>query len=462
MSASPASTALLTAPADFDLARELQTRLNYERLPEAARSLQDFRLQRMETLLSELGNPQLAVPTVHLAGTKGKGSTATMVAQIVAAAGLRAGLFTSPHIQRFEERFTVNGRTATPGELWLLWNRLQPVLERLDNISPPGPTFFEIMTALGWLHFQQQRVELAVMEVGLGGRLDSTNVCAPLVTAITSISRDHMRLLGDTLEAIAREKAGIIKPGIPVICGQLDAGPARVIAEVAATCQSPLLRLGTEFRLQTDPPGAPPFAEPPCYSFDYHQPDLQLRNVALAMPGEHQTRNAAVALAICAELRRRGIDLPDDSLRQGLLTARCPLRVDVRQRQPLVILDVAHNPASIAALCQTLADVRARKRIVVFGASRDKEVRVLLDLLRPRFDHFVLTKFVNNPRAVELPELEQLAQDLNLPQVQLAPDPAAALEIAQRLAGPDDLICVTGSFFLAAEAGAALDSPLQT
>lgn len=437
---------------------ELFGRLNFERLPEAARTIQDFRLQRMADLLQALGNPQLRVPTVHLAGSKGKGSTATMVAAIAAAAGLKVGLFTSPHVHRFEERFTINQELPSPTQIVNVWDTLLPALQQIDQSCPPGPTFFEIMTALGWLHFLKESVQLAVMEVGLGGRLDSTNLCAPLVTAITSISRDHMRLLGDTVEEIAREKAGIAKAGVPLIVGDLLPGPLRVISEVAASAAAPLFKSGQDFRVQdvTAPNLAPDL--PRCHQFDYHDESVHWQRLDLAMPGAHQVRNAGVAIAMIRHLEQAGFSFTEETVRRGLLAARCPLRVDVRGTQPLLIVDVAHNPASIAALCETLSQVRATRRLAVFSASRDKEVRTLLQLLRDHFDEFILTRFVENPRAVELPELAEMAQQLELPEWSLAATPAEALTRARERATADDLICVTGSFFLAAEVSELLES----
>ncbi|WP_092049417.1 bifunctional folylpolyglutamate synthase/dihydrofolate synthase [Planctomicrobium piriforme] len=450
------SSVTATSPAGLDCYQQavdfLYARLNYERTPDAAGSLQDFKLARMEELLAELGNPQLAVRTVHIAGSKGKGSTATMVARIVEAAGYRVGLFTSPHVDHFEERFTVNSQIATPQQVIALVDRLRPVVERLDQrYLAQGPTFFELATALSWLHFVEQKVDLAVMEVGLGGRLDSTNVCSPLVTAITSISRDHTRLLGDTLEAIAREKAGIIKRCVPVVTGVTAAGPAQAISEIAHSQSAPLLRLGHEIQLHAER-AVESTAEPACYQIDLDVLGRHFRDLSLSMSGEHQTRNAAVAVTMALLLGERGFQISEAQIRAGLLAAQCPLRVEVVDRQPLTIVDAGHNAASIEALCQTLGGLSVRRKTVLFATSRDKEVDVLLSILTRHFDEIWLTRYSNNPRAVTLDELEALAPQVLTKPWRMFANPRDALETAAATVADGDLFCITGSFFLAAEA----------
>jgi len=431
---------------------ELYRRLNYERTPDAAHSLQDFRLHAMRTVLAELGNPQQSLATVHIAGSKGKGSTATMVARIAEAAGYRVGLFTSPHVDRFEERFTVNGVAPSRKQVADLFDRLDSICQTLGKTDPAFlPTFFETATALGWMHFLQQQVDLAVMEVGLGGRLDSTNVCNPLVTVITSISRDHTRLLGNTLALIAREKAGIIKPGIPVVTNVTDPAAAHVTAEIARQQSAPQFRLGVEFCHQPHFPktGSPDL--PAHYDFDFTGMGVHFHHLQVGMPGEHQTRNGALATAVSLLLRNHEFHLPEAAIRQGLLNAHCPLRLEVLQQAPLVIVDAAHNPASVAAFCETVRQVRAEKRLVIFASSRDKEADALLSLLNESMDEIWLTRFTNNPRAIELDELEQLARAQLTKPWKLFETPQEAITAARTLVTPRDLVCFTGSFFLAAE-----------
>lgn len=432
-------------------------RLNYEQTPDAARSLQDFKLSRMQSLLAELGNPQLSVPTVHIAGSKGKGSTATMIACIAEAAGYQVGLFTSPHVNRFEERFTINGQSPASGRVADLLERLRPTAEQVDRQSSAGRlTFFELATALSWLYFAEERVDLAVVEVGLGGRLDSTNVCSPLVSVITSISRDHTRLLGESLEAIAGEKAGIIKPGVPVVTTVAHPGAAEVIATRARECQSPLWEAERQFTLNALPLTPPPWPEPMCYRFDF-EAQIETQNVRweglqLGMPGIHQTRNAAAAAAACLLLRERGLEIPESAIRTGLQRARCPLRVEVVGREPLLIVDAAHNPASIDALCTVVENLDVTRKRAIFATSRDKETSVLLQRMDGCFDEIWLTRYLKNPRSLELEELERIAAaTLTKSLWRSLPSPAEALSAARGACDPRDLLCVTGSFFLAAE-----------
>lgn len=450
------------AVAHVDAALELETRyqqllvelfgrINYERSPELAKGAQAFPLARMQGLLDRVGNPQLHVPCIHVAGSKGKGSTATMIARVLEAAGYRVGLFTSPHAQRFEERFTINGTCASVAEVVAILEQLREVTREMDQSSVGGPTFFELATCAGWLHFLNAQVDLAVIEVGLGGRLDSTNLCAPLVSIITSISRDHTRLLGNTEELIAREKAGIIKPGIPVVSGVLQPGPAAVIEEIARQQGAPLSQLETDFEALVSSADERPRQLPTCCRLTYRDRQLELAELPLAMPGEHQVRNAALAVATAFELHRQGYAISPEQIRSGLQRAVIPLRIEVLQQRPLVIFDSAHNHASVQALCESLAAVQATRRTCIFASSRDKETAELLRILGGAFDQFILTAYQENPRAVPVAELLEIAQSVMSVPCEVAATPALAMEQALSAAGEDDLLCVTGSFFLAAE-----------
>jgi len=245
---------------DYERATEyLFRRINYERVADVAYGARQFKLARMYELLTRVGNPHLAMPIVHVAGTKGKGSTSAMIAAVLAAAGYRTGLFTSPHLASLEERIAIDGQNCTADQLVTLVHELQPIVEQMDQEAARqgeecGPTYFELTTVMALLHFVRQRVQAAVLEVGMGGRLDSTNVCQPEVSVITSISFDHMRQLGNTLAAIAYEKAGIIKPGVPVVSGVTQDEPRHVIANVAAERKSPLVQVGRDFGYRYTPP----------------------------------------------------------------------------------------------------------------------------------------------------------------------------------------------------------------
>ncbi|MGE3316044.1 MAG: folylpolyglutamate synthase/dihydrofolate synthase family protein [Planctomycetaceae bacterium] len=433
-------------------------RVNYERVHDRAYSLNDFKLERMRKFLELLGNPQQRIPVVHIAGTKGKGSTAIMIAEILSAAGYRTGLFTSPHISAFEERMTVGGVRPEPAMLVDLVNRVLDVVNELDETPDLSPTYFEIATALGWLYFVDQKAEIVALEVGMGGRLDSTNICRPVVTVITSISRDHTAFLGNTLAAIAGEKAGIIKPGVPLVSGVLNDEPRDVIRSKAEAMGIPLFELGTDFRFETLRDGQPDqslLGHSPLTRLSARIQTFTRDSLVLQLPlaGEHQAANLAVAVCAIDLLRNDGWQVSDEDLHAGLLAVRWPARIEVVSVQPTVIVDAAHNLASVQALVKTLnSDLRRTgKRLLIFAGTKDKDVPDLLAALLPEFDVVILTKYTSNPRAMDVEDLVEIAERLGGPTLRVAADPASAWELAKELAGPDDLVCVAGSFFVAAE-----------
>ena len=289
------STAEYDGAIDF-----LLSRIDYERMLSTAYGERDLKLERMHELVERLGNPQRAMPIVHVAGTKGKGSTSAMTAAMLSAAGYRTGLYTSPHLARLEERMTVDGGQCSPDEMIALVGRVRPAVAAMDAAaggSEHGPTYFEIVTALALLHFARRQVDVAVLEVGLGGRLDSTNICQPLVSVITSISFDHTRQLGDTLSAIAGEKAGIIKPGAAVVSGVIQDEPRAVVAAAAERHGCRLLELGRDFTFSYHAAGRlDVVGVRPAIDFEYRVAGcaLQYRDLELALIGRHQGANAAV------------------------------------------------------------------------------------------------------------------------------------------------------------------------
>jgi dihydrofolate synthase / folylpolyglutamate synthase len=426
----------------------LFSRVNFERLVGAQYSVDDFKLDRMQAFLARLGNPQETIPAVHIAGTKGKGSTAAFVASILTASGIRTGLFTSPHISAFEERLAVDGTVPAPGELAELVSSVSEVVSDLDKT--PGrmsPTYFEIATALAWQYFRRKNAEIAVLEVGMGGRLDATNICRPAVTAITTISRDHTRHLGSRLEQIAREKAGIIKPGVSVVCGVTAPEAQSVIADVCRDQQARLLQFGRDFDYRYIPPVDGEGARVTVRTWRNTWTELPLPLV-----GEHQAANAAVAVAAAEVLIELGWQIPPAAIPEGIGRVRWPGRIELVARRPTVIVDTAHNWAAVAALLRTLEEsFPARRRVLIFAATRDKDVAGMLRQLLPRFDSIVLTCFQNNSRSVPVEELQRLAQRVGDYPLHAVAEPATAWRLARRFAGPEDLVCVTGSFFIAAE-----------
>lgn len=459
-------------------------------------SAADLRLDRMRELLDRLGRPDRDLPVVHVAGTKGKGSTAAMVAAVLTSAGYRCGLFTSPHLHGVEERFSVDGHAMPAQELVSLLEQMRPAVEEMDRQAAVrgelGPTFFELTTALAWLHFRGAGAQIAVLEVGLGGRLDSTNVCEPLVAVVTSISLDHTRQLGYTLTAIAREKAGIVKPGVPVVSGVTGPEPRTVIREVAGEMGCRLQELGQDFDFEYSPPrhleqspsagsfvfrpltgavpppsasvSAPAPATLPCESFKTRSDPLRLTEpLPLALPGRHQAANATVALAVIQELVRLGWSINESDIGRALGNMSWPARVEVLSRRPAVIVDAAHNVASAAALIETLREsFEVGRRYLVFGAAADKDIPGMLRVLMPHFERSYFTRSASNPRAAAAEEILSAAQEVSDRPCSVFQSPADAFRAACAAATVEDLICVTGSFYLAAEVRAIVaDAPRQ-
>lgn len=448
----------------MNAAEFLARRINYERSLSMPSSEEAFKLDRMRELLRRLGNPQDQTRIVHIAGTKGKGSTAAMTAAILTAAGYRTGLFTSPHLERVEERIAIDGQPCSSEEFAELIGLVRPTVEAMDRsaaeIVPPqlGPTYFEIITAAAFCHFARRKADAVVLEVGLGGRLDSTNVCTPCVSVITSISLDHVKQLGGTLAAIAAEKAGIVKPGVPVISGVTAAEPRAVVRRVAAEAACRLMELDTDFSFTYHPPRHLEQAAV-LATFDTGR----FRQIELGLLGRHQAANAALAVATVEELRQTGWTISDDAIRKGLREVSWLARVEVVARHPAVVFDAAHNAASIGALVKVLAEsFSVQKRFLVFGTTQEKDLRGMLRHLSGKFDRVIFTRYLDNPRSVPPEELLALAEELDFSPrpapladeeipTTISPTPAEAWATVHRMATPNDLICVTGSFFLATE-----------
>jgi dihydrofolate synthase / folylpolyglutamate synthase len=437
-----------------DAVRFLLDRINYEKSSNRPYNQQNYKLARMEALLARLGNPQLAAPVVHVAGSKGKGSVSWFIAEAARHAGYRVGLYTSPHLEFLEERFIFNGATITPKEL-------VEAVETLQSALHPGclgdhgePTFFELTTAIAWMLFQARKTQLNVMEVGLGGRLDSTNVCDSTLSVITSINFDHQAQLGNTIALIAREKAGIIKPNRSVICGARHLDAKGVVREVAHEKKSSLWEIGREFDCLGTPPSQSSSGK---NQLQYHSwsPTAgvsPMKDVDLRMLGNHQADNGAIAIAACQKLTTLGLKIPEASIRHSLETVQVPCRVQVFKDKPTVILDTAHNVASIQSLIETLKSSFApSRRTVLFACSKDKEYEAMLELLMGYANRLILTQYESNPRFVPVERLESLAKEMHprFPKVELffAPRPAIALSYAVKGLEASDLLAPVPSFW---------------
>lgn len=410
----------------------------------------DLKLDRMRALLRRLGDPHRRVRSVHIAGTKGKGSTSAILAAILRAAGHRTGLFTSPHLSDVSERVRVDGVPISRDEIAARMGEVAAAVREMDAEGDPArsPTFFEVITALGFLHFDCRRVDVAVLEVGLGGRFDSTNVCDPLVSVITNVSHDHMAILGDTLAEIADQKAGIIKRRVPVVSTADHPDVLRVIEREASLHGAPVTRAGRDVRWVRDAGG--PYRPGPVRIVSGRR---DYGPLAFALFGRHQGANAVAAVAAVERLREAGLSVPDAAVRVGLRDVVWPARMELVGRSPTVVIDCAHNVASAKALAETLREsfpVTGRRHLV-FGVSNDKQIAEILAELVPEFDHFHLTKYQSNPRSADPATVADMLRGLGKKDVRIHPTPGEAWGAARAGAGPEDGIVVAGSVFLAGE-----------
>ncbi len=408
-----------------------------------------FKLERMRAILSMLDNPHTALQCVVVAGTKGKGSTCAMLESIVRVAGYRTGLWTSPHLHSYRERIQVNRQQMSREALVAAVAHLQPLVAQFDQGYYGPPTTFELGLALALRFFVAQGVELAIIEVGVGGRYDASNVITPLVSVISSLSYDHMHILGYTLAEIAYDKAGILKPGVPAVTVPQQPEAEGTLMEVAQDVDVPLwVASGRGLRGGVFSPSA---GNGPAEWWPYPVEPVS------ALRGGFQQENARLAMGAALLLREQGFTLPDSALVRGLSVVQWPGRLEVATTAPLLVLDGAHNDYSARKLLEALRqEFHFARLVLVLGISQTKDIDALVSVLVPHASALVLTHS-HHPRAYV--NLEQLAGDV-WPYLHgalvLAPDVAGALEQARTLAEADDLICVTGSLFLVAAARAAL------
>jgi dihydrofolate synthase/folylpolyglutamate synthase len=399
------------------------------------------KLRRVEALLRRLGDPHRRVRTVLIAGTKGKGSTAAMLASIMRSAGHRVGLYTKPHLVEYRERIQVDGAVIAPDDLAALVTAAQPHVEAMAHDPLGPPTYFEFSVVLAFDHFARLQVELAIVEVGLGGRLDASNIADPLVSVITPVSYDHMDVLGDTLDAITREKAGIIRAQSAVVSAPQTPEPLAAIIDVCTRHQARLWLVEDVMRWQ----GLAATLHD--QTFELSGPWRDYGRLRLPLVGTHQLMNAATAVATAHVLAERGVALTTDAVRQGLAALRWPARVEVVGERPYVVVDVAHNPASLAALRQALeALFPGRRLILVFGMVATHDHRACTSLIAPLADVVIVT----TPHHVKPLSARELAEEVRryTPRVEVIDDRVAAVQRALALAGPEDVVVVTGSFFL--------------
>lgn len=405
-----------------------------------------FGLNRTENLLERLGNPHRRFRAIHIAGTNGKGSTAAMLSSILTRHGLRVGLYTSPHLVRFTERFRINDREAPAEEIFQVFQDVMGVIS-----GDEWPTFFEAVTAMAFHYFAREGVDWAVVETGMGGRLDATNVVSPEVTIITNVAMDHQEFLGATLSAIAREKAGIVKEATPLVTAVRQPAAQSTLKTTCLKRRAPLFRYGIHFRSRRNGP----------QRFHYHGLFHSWSDLPLGLLGEHQSINAATALAALEILESKGaLRLDPSAVGEGLLRVRWPGRLEILETNPLVVLDGAHNPHGAESLRTALTSTFPHRRLhLVMGIMADKDIRGIFRRLLPLAQTAIFTR-PRYGRAADPEALRRLAAPL-IKKIYVIPRPSDAIAQAKSLASPDDVICITGSLYFAGEVKELYGEPFQ-
>jgi dihydrofolate synthase/folylpolyglutamate synthase len=392
-----------------------------------------FDLGRMRQLMAALGNPQHDYPTIHVAGTKGKGSTSALCASVLTASGRKTGLYSSPHLVDFCERIQIDGQPISRAELADLVEEIKPTVAAISML-----TTFEITTALGFLYFARKKVDAAVIEVGLGGRLDATNVITPRVAVITSLSYDHTAVLGDTLAKIAAEKAGIIKPGVPVVSSPQKQEALEVLERVSAEKNAPLTVVGRDMAFERGE-----------HSLDGQTYIIQQSSFRIRLLGEYQVTNAVTAYAA---LKQSGFDLTDAEIAKGFAEARWPCRFEIANRaNPTLIFDSAHNEDSFEKLAAALTEYfPGRKVILIFGVSEDKHIFAMLSAIKGIISRLLVTR-ADHPRALEPEKIIETAKEVPVACESAAPVEAALARALELAAETGDVIVSAGSMFVTAE-----------
>ncbi len=425
--------------------------MNYEEALEFLRNLTtfgfNFGLGRIEELLKRLGDPHRKIKVIHVGGTNGKGSTGTMIAGILQAGGYKTGIFTSPHLHSYCERYRINGVEISKERIAELLTRFRPHLEQMVEEGFEHPTEFEVSTAVGFQYFFEEKVDFLVLEVGLGGGIDSTNVVTPLVSVITNVAMDHMDYLGDTIEEIASIKSGIIKEGRPVVTAADEPKALEVIRRVSRENKSDLVEVRSDLKWEVTK------STIEGQVFSLRTPGKFYDNLHLKLVGGHQVVNAATAVAVIEFLERYGFSLDEHTIRAGLAGAVWPARLEMVSSAPAVLLDGAHNLHGAQSLRKALTEVYSYQRLIlVFGMLGDKEREKVVAQLAPLAQAIVVTK-PNSPRARDW---EKIADEVKkyVDEVYLIENIHEAVKKGMALAGSEDLVCVTGSLYMVAEARA--------
>lgn len=424
----------------------LDSLTNFERTGFSKYNSTTCNLSRMTRLLSALGRPQDSFRSVHIAGTKGKGSTATMLAEMLRSCGHRVGLYTSPHLLNVRERIVIDGKMISAVNFA---RAVAAVANVATKARVTRPTFFEILTAAAFYHFKKSEIDIAVVETGLGGRLDATNVIAPEVVGITSISYDHMPQLGDTLVSIAEEKAGVIKDGIPVICAPQRPEVKETIRRAAQDRQAPLKIADEDVSFSC--------------RFEFTRqagrhtricmttPTSRFEHLQVPLLGDHQAVNCGLALGLLDTLKNRGIEIDDQKAAAGLANVKLAGRMEMVSDEPAILVDGAHNAASIDALMRAIGqNITYDSMVVIFGCQRHKDISGMIRRIQLGADKIIFTR-CSSGRSADPAELAAEYTESSGKVAQVAETLAEALTIAKNAVTLGDLICITGSFYLAGE-----------
>jgi dihydrofolate synthase/folylpolyglutamate synthase len=400
-----------------------------------------FGLSKTSNLLKAFGNPHIGQKYVHVAGTNGKGSVAVFLASILQEAGYRVGLYTSPHLVRFTERFKINGREITRAKAATLIEEL-----RIAMRPEEPPTFFEATTAMALAFFARENTDIAIIEVGMGGRLDATNIITPLVSVITNISLEHQLFLGSRLRDIAYEKGGIIKEGIDVLTGTTQRDIIRFLQSLCVQKKAPMWRVGKDIRYRATGSG-----------LHYRGINRRFDRLELGLKGKFQNRNAALAIAVIERLEEKGFRVSPQHIREGLSKSIWPGRMQVIADKPTILLDGAHNPTAIRALAKAISAVfKYRQMILIIGIMEDKAIYEMLRGIVPLSDYVIYTRPVY-PRAAS-PELLMEKGASFHKSAEVVPSLTQAIDRAKEMANPQDLIVICGSLFTVGEAMTHFDA----
>jgi dihydrofolate synthase / folylpolyglutamate synthase len=428
----------------------LLERPNFERVRQDRIDADAFKLDRMHALLEALGDPHRGFRTVHIAGSKGKGSVCEMLASALGACGYAVGVYTSPHLVHINERMRVNERAISDSDFVTMTNLCRDAARSLSEKWGEA-TFFELTTTMAFCYFLHQAVDVAVIEVGLGGRLDCTNVITPEVCGLSSIQLEHTDILGNTLEEIAREKAGIMKPGVPLVTVPQESGVLDVLRTHSESLDSTLVVLGedTDYSCRFESDGKlGPHARICVTNLDHGY-----EHIAVPLKGEHQAANCGLALALLNQLAARGFSAPEREVAQGLARTPSAGRLELVCTSPRVLLDTAHTPESMRCLVHAIgAHLRFDSLVAIFGCSADKAVDEMLVEIARGADKVIFTKASDNPRAMDPKELAVKFREKTTTMCQIEPDLKSAINIAAHAVGRDDLVIVTGSCFVVGEA----------